>query len=55
MGKHFNAEVYRQFKPLKTAPEQWEEPEEQVYLTDSERRQLEEWHRDRLQDEGRMR
>lgn len=54
MGKHFNAEVYRQFKPLQTAPEQWE-PDEPVYLTDDERRQIEEWRRDRLQDEGRMR
>jgi hypothetical protein len=35
MGKFHNAEVFRQFKPLDTAPEAWEEPEP-VVLTDYE-------------------
>ncbi|MBN3757177.1 hypothetical protein G3N95_29840 [Paraburkholderia sp. Tr-20389] len=55
MGKHFTAEVYRQFKPLRTAPEHWEAPEDRVYLTDAERRQQEEWHRDRMRDEAEWR
>lgn len=52
VGKHFTAEVYRQFKPLQTAPEHWESPEDRVYLTEAERRQQEEWHRDRMRDEA---
>lgn len=41
MGKHANSPIWDRFKPLATAPEEWEPPEPSVVLTRDERDQIE--------------